>query len=787
MAFQQLYYTSCETGLAGYGGYQFNAVTPGTSPVVMREVEDRSVYEPPRWLLADPCLDEPEAYPIALSYGRSEATGAVILTHVIFAGTDYSGRPGNYFAHALVTTTPGPDLGPLLPAELWGAELWHSTPIESNELTELPGPLPRGVVDRPGVQAFLDARGTERVLPELLTAVWRAMAGDRLVLLASHDANENIWWIAAVSYLLGEHLAPQMTFTTYSHRPGYSRHHLIGIQSDAAPPDGDSSFQLFDLDAGKTPGGAIHPLANLLAATGVMTTDGLWRQAAAFASGTEEGPDDWLGPVAAATGLLRGRLSASETDAVVRWLPGAASRIPTQHASVVLGVALAQPDARLTDEQLLSLLDLAHRLQSPVQGERLEHLLVERAVMHIARGEPTAPARLTPRAAQGAQTEISGLLLTTTPGIALAALEWAAASGAMPPDVELERYGQTDLGLNTPEPELTRILTLYPVIRRGFLARLAHEPPQLASRVLAGPVGALVNGDDLAPYPGLAEEWQLISVDQRRTEPQHAYDRIVDIRIAAQQSPYVDATLLGRLWPAGCPPTQIADLLSIMADLPDPDIRDWFVRQIQAAATPRPKSTGWLTLAQALTSRSLLSLLPEKLAYVVRSTAAAEAKRQHARAAVNKGDLSIFPELYADHAAADDRARLSSARELAMLLYGAEPLGTALHGCPIDVMTVFCEGLEAWLAPSRPDGRLAARVFTALADPGLQARPELADQLKASFEQVRDWHRRDLGYLGNLLSGNPAVAQQFQAWRESHRGGLARKLLGGRMGPAEGR
>ena len=27
---------------------QFNAVTPGTSPVVMREVEDRSVYEPPR-------------------------------------------------------------------------------------------------------------------------------------------------------------------------------------------------------------------------------------------------------------------------------------------------------------------------------------------------------------------------------------------------------------------------------------------------------------------------------------------------------------------------------------------------------------------------------------------------------------------------------------------------------------------------------------------------------------------------------------------------------------------
>ena len=44
---------------------------------------------------------------------------------------------------------------------------------------------------------------------------------------------ENAWWIAAVSYLLGEHLAHRMTFTTYSHRPGYSRYHLIGILPEA--------------------------------------------------------------------------------------------------------------------------------------------------------------------------------------------------------------------------------------------------------------------------------------------------------------------------------------------------------------------------------------------------------------------------------------------------------------------------------------------------------------------------------------------------------------------------
>ena len=110
MAFQQLHYTSCEHGLSGYSGFQFNAVTPGISPVVMREVEDRTVYEPPGWLVASPRPEQPSAYPVAFCYGTSDATGAVITAQAVFAGTDYSGRPGNYFAHALVTATPGPRL-----------------------------------------------------------------------------------------------------------------------------------------------------------------------------------------------------------------------------------------------------------------------------------------------------------------------------------------------------------------------------------------------------------------------------------------------------------------------------------------------------------------------------------------------------------------------------------------------------------------------------------------------------------------------------------------------------
>ena len=227
--------------------------------------------------MAEPHPDEPEAYPVAFSYGTSEVPGTAIATHVVFTGADYSGRPGNYFVHALVTGTPEQDFGSLLPVELWGSGCGTAArPTAPNAAAARPPA--RGVIDRPGTQAFLDAHGAGDVLPELLTAVSRAMAGEPPVLVAGHDVTENAWWIAAVCYLLGEHLGRRMTFTTYSHRPSYARYHLIGVLPGMVPPDAGTGFQLFDLAAGQTPDGGVHPLAALLANTGVMATAGLWHR-----------------------------------------------------------------------------------------------------------------------------------------------------------------------------------------------------------------------------------------------------------------------------------------------------------------------------------------------------------------------------------------------------------------------------------------------------------------------------------------------------------------------------
>jgi hypothetical protein len=226
----------------------------------------------------------------------------------------------------------------------------------------------------------------------LLTAAGLAMTGAEPVLLASQDATENVWWIAAVCYLLGERLGHEVTFTTYSHRPGYSRYHLTGALPEALPADAGRGFQLFDLAAGLPPDGGVHPLAALLAETGVMTAPGLWQQAMAFASGTEEGLDGWLAPVAVAASLLGRQLSVAEADAVARWLPGSADWISAELADVALGVALVQPPGTLTDERLLGLLGVARRLPLPGRADDTERLLADRS------GSPASrpPRRLRP-------------------------------------------------------------------------------------------------------------------------------------------------------------------------------------------------------------------------------------------------------------------------------------------------------------------------------------------------------------------------------------------------------
>jgi hypothetical protein len=778
MAFKQLYYTSCEHGLGGYSGYQFNAVTPGVSPAVMREVEDRTLYQPPGWLLTGPRAGAPDGYPVAFSYGTSDATDAVITAQVVFAGTDYSGRPGNYFAHALVTDTPERDFGPLLPVELWHAQLWQRQPAVGTTLPELSGPPPRGAVDRAGTQAFLDSPGRPGILPQLLTAIGTAMAGDRPVLLASPDADDTIWWIAAVSYLLGPHLGRTLTFTTYSHRPAYTRYHLTGVLPESLPPDAGTSFQLFDLTTGQVPDGDVHPLAGILAGTGVIAAAALWQQATAFGAAPVPGFDGWLPAVTVAAGLLGRPLDPAETDRVAGWLVTAGGALPEQLADVALGVTLDQPDGTLSSQRLLELLGLARRLAAADRVRRLELILAERALARLARGEPAVPVRLTGQAAGDAAAAAAGLLGSAPPPVALRVLDWAAASELPLSDAELEEFGRTRLNVRTRAPELTALLRHSPAIRRGLLTGLAGEPPDSAEALFESQAGAAIGRDDLAAYPRLTELWLIHAAARGEIGPMRALDEISDIRALTGQGPRMDGELLRRLWPGGCPPEQVAALLGAVTGPPAADVLNWLSAQIGAAVARGMLDAGSRQLALALADHPVLPLLPERLQRAIKDAARVEPLLREAEVAVRRGDVTVFAGLYGAYAAVDAEGRRLLETRLPSLLAQAHPLRGALRDCPERVAVAFCHEVWGWLSPLRADVGLARRVFAALAPPDASWPPALTEGLLTAFERVLHWRRRDLGALVRDLEDD-GLAQSFLDWRDAQRASTKRRLFGG--------
>jgi GTPase-associated protein 1, N-terminal domain type 2/GTPase-associated protein 1, middle domain len=548
MAFQQLYYTSCEHGLLGYGGFQFNAATPGVSPVVMREAEDRTSYEPPRSMPGDPKPDQLAGYPVAFSH--SLASGGVTITaRVVFAGNDYSGRPGNYFAHVLVNQSAA-DFGSLLPAELWDAPLWRTTPVDERELPLLPGPPPPGPVDRAGVQAFLQS-ADPRVLPVLLTAVGRSMAGDRSVLLAGPDCATNAVWIAAVSYLLGEALARRMSFTTYSHRPAYSQHHLVGVLAGSETIPADQSFHVYDASTGRLPDLPVHPLAALLARAGVLRADALWRQALALASGTAADFPSWHPAVSAAAALTGEPLDRGDVTAALSWL-GSAQRGQPEAGPVLLAL-LDRHDEPFSDEQLHHLHALALRLRLQAAAEKLEFLLVDQAYARLGRGEPPGPAiRLSSRAVEAqAHARCVEALDSLRPEQVPDLLEWTADAGVDLDPGEFREYGlflSPALGSGL----LAAILDGRPDILAGLVTRLSQHPGEARDLFARADVIGL---DDLTGQPALAELWLLAARARGELSAMNAFQNIGKNRWLTAPSTLSCSTRSGR---TNAPPTTCA-------------------------------------------------------------------------------------------------------------------------------------------------------------------------------------------------------------------------------------
>jgi hypothetical protein len=762
MAFHQLYYTSCEHGLLGYGGFQFNAVTPGIPPTVMRQVEDMTSYEPPRSMPGDPRPDQLAGYPVAFCHAPGGASTS-ITAQVVFTGADYSGRPGNYFAHALVTDSPQ-DFGPVLPVELWDAPWWRTKPAEVRELPPLPGPPPRGHLDRAAIGEFVDG-ADDRVLPVLLSAVSQAMEGGRPVLLAGPDTAANARWIAAICYLLGDQLARRLSFTTYSHRPAYARHHLIGVLSGDETVPADETFHVYDTATGRLPTVPVHPLAALLARAGINQADSLWRQAAARASGPAEGLDGWHPAVAAAAVLAGIRLDPPDAEAVMAWLGTAA---PAAGVPVLEALVDQEP---VSDERGAALHGLAARLRATAVTERLELGMVAAAYVRIGRGEPAGPpVRLTSQAAKDEAASQCVAALDRLPvEYAPALLKWTADAGAVLAPGEFREFGLfLDPAIDA--DLLGTILTGRPYVVEGLLSRLSAHPDEARDLFTRTSV---VGYDEVAGQPRLAEQWVL---GARARGEGTAIDAFREIRALRRSSGSVpDVDLLSELWPGECPAGDLRELLPAAAEA---DAEDWLAKRIGRTLSD-DSSHGRAGLAKALDGYpALRDRLPGDLRQTADSLAKTGTLVANASVKVARGDTRVFRELYRSYVNGDRQARKLLDKQIPKLLCQTDRLDLAMRDCPEPVRHAFCVELQTQLHPLYAEAAaLGARVFFAmlyLDGRGAAATREALDQ--ALLQQVRNWPGNRRRALRKAL--NKTDAEEFDRWWEDHHGGALVKIRG---------
>lgn len=501
MGAAQLYYTSCEHGLSGCGGYQFNAATPGVDARVLREVERFTVYEPPRSLPAK----DVHRHPVNLCYSP-DLGGARVLSRVISSGHDPSGRPGNYFSHSLLLDG---DEDPL-PAELWGAEFWAGRPVTDPDLPWLS--LVAGPLDRTRTAAWLRGRD-ESLMRRLLVAVDAAIDGGAPVLLPARD-EDAAHWVAALSHLLPPRRARRMSFATYSGSPEDTPVHVVAV-----PPETDTCglrdrFVVFgasglgadDLASreAREPEGTPDTLSvvSTVLLNGVELAPRLWDSAGLYASGAEEGLSTWRPPLAAAR-LSDTRVPVTEPDlrAVRAWLPEVVDRLPTGPARELLG-RLLDPSLEHAADEPARLQAVAHSCGSWELIERAEGLLVRHALARIASGAPAPPVstirslRMSSMAGDRVAALLDGAL---EPARVVELLRWIHAGGVRPPEAALERYGAGPLARALadvpPGDDLTELLKAHAPLRRGVARALGSLPRRTIDALAADPIGAFFAAD----------------------------------------------------------------------------------------------------------------------------------------------------------------------------------------------------------------------------------------------------------------------------------------------------
>src|SRR5579883_1754364 len=157
---QQYYYTSYVHTASGKAGFQIKAMSAGIPSDLQATLAHLIAYRiPPTCNIQDY-----KTHPVALRYAY-EGPGRCILLCTQSCGKDEYGRPGNFFAHALLLDEELLQAVP--PVFFWRSAFWLlRDPVEREQIDSLP------LLSISGRQATLDAKKIEQFLAQDNRRVW---------------------------------------------------------------------------------------------------------------------------------------------------------------------------------------------------------------------------------------------------------------------------------------------------------------------------------------------------------------------------------------------------------------------------------------------------------------------------------------------------------------------------------------------------------------------------------------------------------------------------------------
>jgi hypothetical protein len=794
VAFGQLYYTSCQVGLSGSPGFQFQAASRDLDLDVMREVEAVTAYQPPRSLTSSATAEQIQAAPISLCYMPGSHT---ILARVVFVGNDYSHRFGNYFAHALVSCQPEQDFAGHMPIELWQAPFWSAGEAASQLLDELPAGLPPGPLNRATVAAFLRDHPGRRHLPALLTAAQRAVTEQQRKLVIVEGGPERVaCWIAALCYLLPPVTVAALSFTTYDRQPRYSRPTVVGTVPDSAldrTGDAFDEYFLFDFTADRVSEVPVHPAAELIADVDVGDAAEMWSRADSLADQTERTFADWAPVIVAAqiswkSGAERAR---DMPDLLAAWLSQNAGRLNPRWVDELVTTALAC----LTDGNVQqSLTELAHAADA-IGSDEMRGRIEERGIKELVWWARNAhqegdPPRLLIHTEPGRRhaTEALDEALSQVSAVAgLALLDWARLTDIPVSASVLHQIGVQQIGpvllLQPDEPIGRLVLRHFPALRDGvheYLDSVAYDETERLVAALGAGLGESM-GIDLADEQsaGIRRAVVVARVRAGKLDP---------LTALAQVSPGsdLDQRFLELLWPPGCWSSREA--IDVLDQLGEDDalggpVPDWLSAAVLAGASP-------ITPADASAHTRLCLELTRRTAVHDRLSPAARERvdqtsqldawisdlidrpsGQQLTAALNRF-LSLMGEL-------DQATRGHAESELLSRFGRLQPSEQAkiLDKMP-QLFADYCNQLTAVLSGRPRDLDRAARSFVLMRQLRQQARASDLEVLLG--RTVGKWNRHELDEIESILqSQDKRYAPDFQYWSRVVAAGRLRRATSG--------